>query len=356
MKRSLYSVYTFMAGAALSLSAGTLSAQEGTFPRTALIEEFTSLTCGPCKQVTPIINSAIANGQGKVLSIRYHVNLPLPYDHWYDANPSQINSRRDYYQFANPPEFEVDGKFVQEKEAITPEADDRRALTSPIKIDVTQTRAGDQFTVNVEVTADNNGLDGDDYKLRVALVEKYVEDESATSRPGSNGETEFWDIFRSMLPNAEGEAIKLNPGQKKTFTYNYTLGPGWQAQEMYAIAFVQNDFTSEPYTVVQAAASNLVASAVDDIAAAAAGYSLTAVTPNPARSEMVVEYSVGARQEVSIEVVDAVGRTVMSRSEGTREEGSYRAPIDVSALAPGSYTCVVRAGDYTPSRQLIIVR
>ena len=52
------------------------------FPRTTLIEEFTSATCKPCTTATPIINSVIKAKSPRVVSIRYHLNFPAPGDPW----------------------------------------------------------------------------------------------------------------------------------------------------------------------------------------------------------------------------------------------------------------------------------
>jgi len=350
---TLCSAFLLLAG--LPTVGGVLHAQEeGAYPRIALIEEFTSVTCGPCAQITPVINAALKDAAGRAVSIRYHVNLPLPGDPWYKANQSQSDNRQSYYSLANPPQFHVDGRVLSSKDDIKPETSVQAAATAPIKIEVTQTPTGDnQVDVSVKVTADGQGLDGDDYWLRIAVVESHIEDHSVSGIPGYNGESEFEDVFRALVPSAQGQSIKLNPNQSKTFTASYTVGDGWQPDQLYVVAFVQNDFTSDLYSIVQAGYSSKTSGVESE---ALAGYRFDRIAPNPARNNAVVDYALGSAGKVVVELHDMNGGLAASIDQGVQEAGDHRLNLDLGSVPSGTYTCTVRSGEFVESRRLVVVK
>ncbi|MBL7986776.1 MAG: Omp28-related outer membrane protein [Chlorobi bacterium] len=331
-------------------------AQEGTYERIVLLEEFMSATCVPCVEVTPIMNQAVDEGSGKAVSIRYHVNQPQPYDPWYKANPADVEARRTYYSPDDPlepPHTRVDGKTA-EKTYIIPEAADRRTVKSPLKIEVTQTPYGNGFNVSVKVTAGENGIDGD-YRLRIVAVEGLVVRDDWKGKspfPGYNGEVEFHDIMRKLVNSADGEAITLMANESKTFTATYTRGADWQANQMYTVAFVQNDDNGE---VIQTGYSPKSTSGITE-QHSVRGFSFSSVVPNPANNTAVLSYTLGSAASVAIEVRSILGQQVMRLEEGAMEAGSHRKGIDLSKLTAGSYIVTLRAGDYVASEQLAVVK
>jgi hypothetical protein len=133
----------------------------------------------------------------------------------------------------------------------------------------------DSVFVTVAVTSDA-ALSGT-LKLRVAVVEDVINFEAA---PGSNGETEFFQIMRKMLPNSSGTTTgNFAAGETKTYNFAWKLAYFYDLNQMSVAAFLQNDATkevfqsvrSEPITPAIPSIGATVAS--QNVFACAAGYS-----------------------------------------------------------------------------------
>jgi len=341
--------------AILFFTATAAFGQEGIYDRIVLIEEMTSVTCIPCAAVTPIMNSTIEEGNGKVVSIRYHLGIPYIGDPYYNA--TEIDPRNNYYLQGGAntaPRMYIDGKESQ-KDYVKSDVNDRRLVKSPINIEVTQTPSGDQYNVSVKVTAGPDGIGGD-YRLRIIALEALLIREDWKASPPKNilsynGEVEFHDIMRKMVNSPDGEAITLAPNESKTFTATYTRGADWQANQMYTVAFVQNDDDAE---VIQTGYSPKTTTGAEHVDVR--GFSFSSVMPNPANDVAAVSYTLGSAASVAIEVRSILGQQVMRWEEGLLEAGSYRKGIDLSNLTAGSYIVTLRAGDYVASEQMVVVK
>ncbi len=342
-----------LAAVALVIAASDARAQ---FPRTVLVEEFTSLTCKPCTTATPILNKLIRDKAGKVVTIRYHANIPLPGDPYYNANKDQNNARKTFYGVSALPFGVADGSTslsVTQEGDVVDKVDARLEMSAPLKMEVTQTREGNQCSVMVKLTAGPDGLSGTDYKLRVVAVESFIHDAQWVGDPRYNGESEFFDVMRQMVPDPAGTDIALEPEQVKTQTFVYTVPQDWQADQMYAVAFVQNDANNE---VVQTGYSPRPVAGVSEASALNAGYTLATAVPNPARDRATIQFTMGTAGDAAIELYDAAGANARTVRLGHREAGPATAVVDLGGLPAGAYTCVLRAGGYSLSRSLHIVR
>ncbi|MBN4065825.1 T9SS type A sorting domain-containing protein, partial [Candidatus Amoebophilus asiaticus] len=77
----------------------------------------------------------------------------------------------------------------------------------------------------------------------VAIVEQEI---NYPAPPGSNGEKNFYNVFRKMLTNMAGDTCNLAmQGDSVTFTYSYQMDTLWDSTRIYALAYVQNTDTKE---------------------------------------------------------------------------------------------------------------
>lgn len=324
------------------------------FPRTTLIEEFTSATCKPCTTATPILNNIVATQAPRVVTIRYHLNFPLPGDPWYVAAKPDNDARRTYYGATSLPYGRLDGATtvsVTEEGEVQDKVEDRLNVESPIKIDVTQTREGNRINVKVTLTAGENGLEGGNFKLHVVATEAFIHSDAFQNEP-FNKESEFYDVMRKMIPGPDGTDMTLSPNQKRTLDFSYELGNDWQPNQMFTVAFVQNDVSKQ---IVQTGYS-LPEAASAPGEAPLAGYLLNPTYPNPATGHAVVSYAIGAPERVTISLHNMVGERVMSFEEGMKESGDHTLPIDLSAIPAGLYTCTISAGRFHATEKLTVVR
>jgi hypothetical protein len=232
-------------------------------PRKILIEEATNTSCGPCAAQNPSFQQFIVNNFSDVIPLVYHAWWPGSNDPMYLENTAMNTTRIKYYGIdqIGVPNVRVNGKIAPKTgnwydgaagdiDALTAEVNKYKGTTSPITITVAENRSGSQSTVNVTINTIQS-LVGK--KLRVAVAEYYI---SYPTPPGTNGEKEFFWVARTMLPDANGTTLDLQAGQTKTYTFNYSIKSSWKAQQIYVIAFVQDDQTKE---VLQAAQNLKVA-------------------------------------------------------------------------------------------------
>ena len=216
--------------------------------RNILFEEWTSSTCAPCAANNPTIDAFVASNFGTLVPVKYHMNWPSPgNDPMYLYNPTQATDRRNYYGVNAVPHVIMDGVVDPEYPYSTPASlpdayGSRIDVGSPLSVSVTDTRlAGD--TIQADITVDVlSPLVTGQYYLRVQAVERHVHYNTA---PGTNGEKDFYDVFRKAYPNSTGTSIPTAVG-----TYNYSIKyhldtAVWVDSMVYTIAFVQNDATKE---------------------------------------------------------------------------------------------------------------
>jgi hypothetical protein len=286
--------------------------------------------------------------------VRYHTNfLRSPKDPFYEANKVENEARRDYYGWVGMPVIRVDGTYepsATSRSEVESRIVDQFAVESPVQIVVEQSPIeGGQMRVVTTVTAGPDGLAGD-FRLRVVAVESHVRNDEYAVSP-YNGEVDIHDAMRQFLPSTAGEPVELGVKESKTFTHTYSIGEGWQADQMYAVAFIQDDFDK---SIIQAGYSPRPVSSVEspDLA----GYGARSAAPNPARGALRIEYTLGRPGHVTATVVDAAGAIVKSLDAGMREMGDGAVTLDVSELPAGAYTVQLASGAWRWSDRVVIVR
>lgn len=220
-------------------------------PRVVLVESFTNVSCAPCADANPVTQQFINDtSRQQVLNIQYHVSWPSSSDPFYTTNPTELGGRRSYYGITSVPDLVCDGDNGPAPGSYNSLADAVNAsslVTSNYTISVSQSINGSTLDAGVTVTAEN--ASGANEKLRVALVEKFV---NYASPPGNNGETDFYWSVRDLLPTHTGTDVNLSAGQTYTYDRSSTLSGSWDTSELYVIAWIQNDTTKE---VLQAGSS-----------------------------------------------------------------------------------------------------
>jgi hypothetical protein len=78
--------------------------------------------------------------------------------------------------------------------------------------------------------------------------------------------------------------------------------------------------------------------------------------PNPFNPETSISYEIPHFSQVSLSVVDLLGRTVAVLYDGPAEPGRYRLRLDGRMLASGIYLARLVAGSATLHRKMLLVR
>lgn len=231
----------------------------GTIPRVALLEEFTNASCGPCAAQNPTFKKFLATLNNKeVIPLVFRSSWPGR-DPMYSANTVMNDWRvRTYYNVMGVPFALVDGSPASkgpsyyegapgDTTALSRALANRRKTTSVTLGVMLKNTSGDNYTAEVTLQSQKPFSQKN---LRVVVVERKIVYDSA---PGTNGEKEFEHVARHIMPSNGGEIVTVTTANSpQKFTFSFTANPGWKKDQLYVIAFLQNDTTKE---IIQATES-----------------------------------------------------------------------------------------------------
>ncbi|HBS88416.1 MAG: hypothetical protein A2W91_14795 [Bacteroidetes bacterium GWF2_38_335] len=80
------------------------------------------------------------------------------------------------------------------------------------------------------------------------------------------------------------------------------------------------------------------------------------VYPNPASTQVQISYKLKDNSNVSIEIFDITGKSLMKKNENSRVAGENISTINTSSLSNGVYYCAIVAGDYKVTKKVIIAK
>lgn len=284
-------LYAFITGA---LMLGATVATQAQSPRTVLFEEFTGENCGPCAGANPYMKRfSDLNATDSFIHIAYQVPIPSA-GPIYNSYKTDANARIGYYGVNFAPYGKQDGQdypvqgpttgansalrnvyyyfdttsvdnFNTPADQVTPTSPgftQRRAVSSPCTIAITHSYSAgyDSVYATAIVTTTQNfyasAANSNKMKFRMALVENQL---TYLNPPGTNGETEFYQVVRKMLPSATGTNMvdTLLVGRADTFHFAAKI-PNYvrEKSQLRFIGWVQDDGSKE---VKQSGISALVA-------------------------------------------------------------------------------------------------
>ncbi len=218
--------------------------------RTMLLETFTNVSCDPCADNDPIVRAFMTKyGPALAVGVQYHMYWPSPTDPFYLLTPNEARARKRYYSVRGVPENFADGIHAwADFDSLEVSASSRLQTESPFALAVQHTVVGSQVNVTVTVNAVDAPPAGT-LALRVALVETEVHYPTA---PGSNGEKDFYNSMRRMLPDTNGAALIITQGEERTFNFSTPVVAAWDTANIRAVAWIQKEETKE---VLQAGSS-----------------------------------------------------------------------------------------------------
>lgn len=191
----------------------------GQSQRLVLLEHFTQASCGPCAQYNPQINSLLNQYPDKFTAVMYHTSWP-GYDPMYNHNTVENGARTSYYSVNAVPNSVIDGNVYNGHPAgwnITT-INNRYAVPSPADISVYHelSPGQDEVTVNMMILATQDIPAGT--KAHMVVIEKHIH---FSNPPGSNGETDFYNVMKKMLPNQSGtELPAMQAGDYTIISYS----------------------------------------------------------------------------------------------------------------------------------------
>ncbi|MBJ60141.1 MAG: hypothetical protein CMP64_06150 [Flavobacteriales bacterium] len=350
--------------------------------RLPLYEHFTSNTCGPCASFNPGFQNLLdANdvnqiGNAKVACIKYQVNWPGTGDQSFNED---VGTRVSHYGVSGVPSAHIDGTTTSSSQD---EIDEHRNIPSFLDITATAVATdGTDLAVDVSVSS---YYDYPSTKIHIAVVENVY-----SNTAGSNGETEFYQVLRKMLPSANGTSANLSNGNSTTVSESYTFAMGNVTQNSFRIwedlsncvvvVFVEDQGTKKvldsrifeitgntnvtPTWECQATGcvdpgtgdgeystlADCEAQCVSDIAFWNAID--IKLMPNPAQNNFLIELNLSS-QNVLVSIYSITGKRVSEFDYGSLE-GKHSIPINISTLQSGIYTVKIQLDNEVSIHKLI---
>jgi hypothetical protein len=353
------------------LTNNTISQNTFTFPspiiaRTPLFEIFTSSTCGPCAPGNTNFHSIVdPKDQTEFVAIKYQQDFPGTGDP-YATNESV--DRRGFYSINSIPRMEIDGGWDNNAASFTNALyDAARNVSAFATMNGTYARndATKSFDININYTPQVN-LTASDATLYVAIVEGIT-----TQNVKSNGETEFEQVMKKMLPSDAGTPVAATTaGTALTFNTTYTFNGSFRLptngqaanrinhatensveniDDCYVVAWLQ--FNGGDKVVLQAA--NLAKVFGVGVENPTVKDMEVSIYPNPASTSANLSFVVSGEQELTVKIVDAKGQ-VVEQETGIYTSGNHNMTINTAAFANGAYNVIVSGNNVNISKSLVV--
>ncbi len=228
----------------------------GQSQRMVLAEEFTSSTCGPCASQNPAFDALLAQNADIITSVKYHMSWPSPgNDPMYLQNPADNNARRAYYGINSVPHVHMDGDWWNGMPSQVNQAriNMAAAIPSPFSIQVQHQLSPNADSIYITTLIDvTDNVSSGDLRAFVVVIEKHIH---FNSPPGTNGERDFYNVMKKMLPTNTGKTLpaSFTTGEYMILTNKWALENVYDNDELAVVVFIQDYATKEVY---QAAVSS----------------------------------------------------------------------------------------------------
>jgi len=322
--------------------------------RYPLYETFTSSTCPPCAPANTQMESVFALNPGEYSSIKYQTSWPGSGDPYYTT---EGGDRRTYYGINSVPRVEIDGGWDNNGNNVTQAVFDQ-FQNVPAFVQMAATFS--QFSKTVETTVDITSL-ADINSNNLALF-AVIYEHATYNNVGTNGETEFINVVKKMMPSAQGQSLgALSQGAtvsrtlSYTFNGSYTLPPNANSpanlniehtvedfENLGVIAWIQDLNTKEIFQSVDA--TYTIGQFENELAAAISIY------PNPATDFISVEGNFEGTAQVQL--VSLLGQEIQGFNGELSSGNTLRIPTE--GLAKGTYLVVVTKEGTTHAEPVVI--
>ena len=309
------------------------------FPRKTLVEEFTNASCPPCATQNPAFNALIYQNRlaGKVTSLHYQVVWPGT-DPMNAFNKPDVEQQVQYYGVGGVPTGVVDGIYIPDSCSLYDGAPGcltqtmiNRAQAEPsiFDIQIASVKNGNTGNVTVSVTAKNTFTTGN-FRLMTALEEDTI---NYGTPPGSNGEIEFYQVLRKLLPDSDGVFLPaMTAGQTLTFNSSFNVDPTFVESQLRVIAYVQDDETRKVYQSMMSSAPYGITGMADN---SPAEHSIF-IYPNPVKDQAVISIF-GMQGTYELIIRNILSQAVLFRLSDHVSSDAYTRSIDLHTLPTGIF-------------------
>lgn len=321
----------------------SVSVMSENIQRQPLFEIFTSSTCPPCKpgneNFHTIINGKPAND---FVYIKYQEDFPGTGDPY--CTTEAVN-RRNFYAINSIPRMEIDGGWDGNANSFTQALyDASRAIPANYKMSGEYNVNGQTVYMKLRFSPLFNAPAGG--KIHVAILEK-----KTTANVKTNGETEFLQVMKKMVPNDNGtnlpntaigswDSLSLN----YSFKGNYRLPSDGQAANRinHTIEHSVEEFSDLMVIAWIQGANKTVYQALNLLSVPSATNEFTKninnieVYPNPASDVINIQLQLENQENITMAMADISGNIVYSNMYKLNT-GNNTIQVPVEKLSNGIY-------------------
>ncbi len=240
MKRILFSALMIFAVASLYSQS----------QRMVLLEEFTQASCGPCASANPGIYALLNSNPDKITSVWYHTNWP-GYDPMNLHNPTEVAARVGYYGVTYVPWSVLDGNYYSGSATgwNINTVNTRYAVPSPFTMSLQHQLSTNNDSIFVTMVAEATEDITGSMTAHNVVIETNIH---FNTPPGSNGEKDFKNVMKKMLPGKDGTLLpaSMSAGDYVIVQEAWKLANVYDITKLAAVAFVQNKSTKEIHQAV----------------------------------------------------------------------------------------------------------
>jgi len=307
--------------------------------RYATLELFTNTPCPICGSQNPGFFNRLNAYEGKYHLISFYPGTPYSSCIFYQANTQQNIARKNYYQIVGTPTVAINGTQFKSAGQVTNAVLD--AVTggeSWLEVQVDETAANTR-TVDINLV-DHVGGSITSGRLFAVIVEKLI------MYNAPNGETLHRNVFRKFLTEVSGEDVDMSSGTASK-TYQYTVDPSWQADQVYVIAWLINPATKEIYN--SGTRFDINVTGTSDFANAKMDLM---PFPNPASNLVSISLQGVVDEKVNVKVFSPEGRLVKSFNNQPVTSASIE--LSVQDLSSGLYYLLIETKDGSHAGKIVV--
>lgn len=227
----------------ITLTISTFSQSQ----RLVMLEHFTQASCGPCAGANPTIHNILLNNTDIMTSINYHTSWP-GYDPMYNHNPTDPTTRVNYYSINSVPHSVIDGNvfsgYYTGWTGNMTMVNNRAAVPSPFNLTINQHLSATNDTLFVTMLVECTMPVSGPITAFMGVIEKWIHYNTA---PGSNGEKDFYNVLKKMLPTKSGISLPtpMNPGDYAIIESYWVLANVYNLDQLSVVSFIQNPNSKE---------------------------------------------------------------------------------------------------------------
>ena len=340
--------------------SGQVTVYDNATIKRPMLESFTSSTCGPCVAGNVNVASVLtAYSDDQYSLLKYQMSWPGSGDPYYTL---EGGDRRTYYNVNAVPDFILDGNVWQGNSSSLLNSQVDAVLANPAFAEISSYFTVTGQTVDITVSINPIGDFANSLTLYTAIYEI-----KTYNNVGSNGETEFGNVMKKMVPGSMGFALPtLQTGVtvvenfSHTFQGSYTLPPDANSpidhttqhsiedfNNLGVVTWIQDDATKE---VIQSTVSTISGTSVEELST-----TKLMLFPNPAENTATVAFEGLEGSDIKIDLYNLLGELVFTGNHTSASNFDYY-NIDVTTLNNGIYNLVLTVGESMTTKKLQILK